>query len=174
MTLIRPAVPNDADGIARVHIDSWLSTYRGLMPDAVLDNLSFERRRNWWQDIVNRSQKVDVMVADDDGQVAGFAYFGAECENDPVYHGELYAIYLLKDYQQKGLGRLLFKAAANGLLTCGLNNMIVWVLSANPARRFYEKLGGVYLRDKPEQFGEVTLQESAYGWGDIHPLAEMK
>lgn len=167
-------MPNDAYAIARVHIDSWLTTYRGLIPDTVLDNLSSERRRDWWQDIVIGPQKVDVVVADDSGQVAGFAYFGAEREKDPVYHGELYAIYLLKDYQKKGLGRLLFKATADGLLTRGLNNMIVWVLSTNPARRFYEKLGGIYLRDKPEKFGEVTLQESAYGWDDIHPLAEMK
>ncbi|MCL4528655.1 MAG: GNAT family N-acetyltransferase, partial [Chloroflexi bacterium] len=78
MTLIRPAVPNDVDAIARVHIDSWLTTYRGLIPDAVLDNLSFERRRDWWQGIVSGLQKIDVVVVDDDGQVAGFAYFGAE------------------------------------------------------------------------------------------------
>ncbi len=174
MTLIRPAVLNDADALARVHIDSWLTTYRGLIPDSVLDNLSFERRRDWWQGIVDGPHAVDVMVADERGMVVGFAYFGAERENDPVYRGELYAIYMLKDYQQKGLGRLLVKAAADGLLARDLNNMIVWVLSTNPARGFYEKLGGVYLRDKPEKFGDVILKESAYGWDDIHLLAEMK
>ena len=171
--LIRSAVPNDADAIARVHIDSWLTTYRGLMPDNVLDNLSFDRRREWWQSIL-RDQAEQVLVAEEDSQVVGFTYFGAERENDPVYRGELYAIYLLMDYQKKGIGRLLFKASAEGLLKLGMNNMLLWVLSINPARHFYERLGGKYLRDKSVEIGGASLQESAYGWSDIHPLAEMK
>lgn len=171
MALIRPAAPDDVDAIARVHIASWITTYRGLMPDSVLDNQSFERRRDWWKSVVNeRGQQ--VLVAEEDHQIVGFAYFGAERENDPIYRGELYAIYLLSDYQQKGLGRLLVKSSAQGLLGLGMSNMLLWVLSKNPARRFYEKLGGVYLRDKPLEIGGVNLQESAYGWDDIHSLTE--
>ncbi len=45
MALIRPAVFKDAAAIAHVHIDAWRTTYRSLMPDDVLDNLSFERRQ---------------------------------------------------------------------------------------------------------------------------------
>jgi len=175
MIPVRSAVATNVDAIARVHIDSWRSTYRGLVPDAVLDGLSFERRRDWWQGILNGPQGADVLVAEDhEGRMAGFAYFGAERGNDPLYRGELYAIYLLKEHQQKGIGRMLVKAAAGGLLARDLDTMLVWVLSANPARHFYERLGGVYLREKSERVGEETLQESAYGWSDIRPLAEMK
>jgi L-amino acid N-acyltransferase YncA len=171
MALIRSAALTDVDAIASVHIASWITTYRGLVPDAVLDNQSFERRRDWWKNVVDEHAQ-QVVVAEEDHQVVGFVYFGAERENDPIYRGELYAIYMLMDYQQKGLGRLLVKATAEGLLTLGIDNMLVWVLSRNPARRFYEKLGGVYLRDKPAEIGGTTLQESAYGWNDIHPLTK--
>ena len=41
---IRLARVEDAPGITRVHINSWRTTYKGIVPDKVLANLSFERR----------------------------------------------------------------------------------------------------------------------------------
>jgi hypothetical protein len=43
--------------------------------------------------------------------------------------------------------------------------MIVWVMRDNqPARRFYERLGGVYVRTQPTTIGPATLEEVSYGW----------
>ncbi len=174
MALIRPAVPEDAGAIARVHVAAWQTTYRGLMPDAILDSLSVERRRDWWQTIIGGPEQVEVVIAEDGGKLVGFASYGAERENDPVYRGELHAIYLLQEHQGQGLGRLLIRASAEGLLRRGLNSMLVWVLSTNPARSFYERLGGVYLREKPLEIGGAVLQESAYGWPDLQALTGAK
>ncbi len=173
-TLIRPAVPVDVGAIARVHLSSWQTTYRGLMPDQILDNLSFSLRRDWWKNVLSDPRKMEVVVAEVYGRIVGFANYGVERENDPIYRGELYALYILKDYQKKGIGCALMKASAQGLLERGMCNMLVWVLSTNPARGFYEKMGGVHLRDKPVNLGGFDLEESAYGWDDIHALAEMK
>ncbi|HEY9153102.1 MAG TPA: GNAT family N-acetyltransferase, partial [Anaerolineales bacterium] len=134
---------------------------------------SFERRRDWWKSVMVAHAR-QVLVAEENNRIAGFAYFGEERENDPSYRGELYAIYLLADFQQQGMGCLLVRATVRGLFELGISNMLLWVLSANPARRFYEKLGGVYLRDRPFEIGGAILQETAYGWDDIHALAEMK
>jgi hypothetical protein len=35
--MIRAATVSDAQEIARVHVASWLSTYRGLLPDDFLE-----------------------------------------------------------------------------------------------------------------------------------------
>ncbi len=48
--------------------------------------------------------------------------------------------------------------------------MLVWVLEQNPARGFYEHLGGVDLRAKPIQIGGKDLVEVAYGWRDLRTL----
>jgi ribosomal protein S18 acetylase RimI-like enzyme len=169
MALIRPAVPGDVDGIARVHIASWTTTYRGLMPDEVLGHLSFVRRREGWQRSLEQHPQ-ELIVAEAANQIVGFVIYGAERQQDPVYHGELYALYLLERYQKIGLGRSLVSAASEALLRVGISSMLVWVLSVNPARRFYEKLEGHYLRDKPFEMPGVRLQESAYGWLDIRSL----
>jgi hypothetical protein len=43
--------------------------------------------------------------------------------------------------------------------------MIVWVRRDNaPARRFYERLGGTYVRSQPITIGAATLEEVSYGW----------
>ena len=45
---VREARLGDAAGIAKVHVDSWRTTYPGIMPDAVLSVLSYEEREQLW------------------------------------------------------------------------------------------------------------------------------
>lgn len=50
--LIRPARMADADAIARVHVDSWRTTYPGIVPDDYLATMSYEQRSGVWQRIL--------------------------------------------------------------------------------------------------------------------------
>src|SRR5512140_1664420 len=152
MAIIRLAEPADAAGIAQVHIDTWHTTYRGLLPDAMLAHLSVQRQQERWEDILRQPKRTTTVVAEEAGQVIGFASFGPELGTDRKYQGELYTIYILKDHQCHGLGRRLVGEAAQGLLERNFPNMLLWVLATNPARRFYERLGGHYLRDRQVEF----------------------
>jgi hypothetical protein len=67
--------------------------------------------------------------------------------------------------------RRLTATVAGRLLEAGFESMLVWVLADNPARLFYEVLGGRQLYEERITFGEVTLVKVAYGWRDIQPLA---
>src|SRR3984885_11964090 len=42
--LLRPAEPEDAMAVARVHVRSWQAAYRALLPDDYLDQLRPEDR----------------------------------------------------------------------------------------------------------------------------------
>jgi len=174
--IIRPAGVKDAEGIAYVHVTAWQETYRGLMPDSVLDNLSVERRTREWRATLQDEANIyhTTVVAEEDAQIIGFANYGRAREGDLQFRGELFAIYVLKRFQGQGIGRGLIRAAANELLALDVSSMLVWVLSDNPYQKFYRRLGGVYVREKPIQFGDVRLLEKAYGWADIHPLAEQR
>lgn len=176
---IRPALPADAAAIARVHVESWRTSYRGIVPDEVLEGLSVERRIQQWAEAITQPawRHTLILVAeesplgDQPGKIVGFASSGAERESDPVYRGELYAIYLLESAQRRGVGRALVAASAGHLVDSGLNSMLVWVFRDNPARRFYERLGGKYIREKLLTIGGVDLVEAAYGWRDLTALA---
>ena len=170
--VVRPAEVRDAGGIAHVHVTSWLETYRGLMPDSVLDNLSVERRTKQLEHTLEDGSDIYhlTLVAEANHKVVGFANYGKEREGDPEYQGELFAIYILKEFHEEGIGREMVKHVASGLLAIDISSMLVWVLEDNLSKRFYERLGGEYLREKQVQTGDSILQEKAYGWRDIHVL----
>jgi len=172
--LIREATAADAPAIARVHVESWRTTYRGIVPDDVLANLSVERRARGWAERLGKPGGPEfVYVAEDDTEaVVGFASGGPEREGDRRYTGELYAIYLLADQQGKGIGRQLARIVAERLATMGHDAMLVWVLAANPARHFYAALGGLPVREKAITMGDVSLTEVAYGWTDIRAIRQ--
>jgi ribosomal protein S18 acetylase RimI-like enzyme len=164
---VREATCDDAAAIARVHVASWRTTYRGIMPDSVLDNLSVEaRERQWRRDVCEPGTDAFVYVALDGlGAVVGFASGGPERTGDPEHQGELYAIYLLASHQGRGLGRSLVAMVRGRLQTQGLAGMLIWVAAANePARRFYEAMGGRAVRCKSEPFFGVEVEEVGYGW----------
>jgi ribosomal protein S18 acetylase RimI-like enzyme len=172
---IRPATVDDAIGIAKVHVDSWRTTYKGIFPDDFLANLTYESRETWWQrGLTEYSRTLFVFVAvDEGGQIVGFASGGAEPEGDKGYAGILYAIYLFASHQGQGIGRELVLAIARRLKQEGLNSMLLWVAADNnPARKFYERLGGQQVHEKTDTIGGTALLEIGYGWQDIDKLIE--
>lgn len=129
---VRPALPSDAAAVASVQVLSWQSTYRGMIPDSVLDNLSVEARTSAWERDI---PAVGVWVGLIDEQVVGFAAAGPSREPDATF--ELYAIYVLSSEWGTPLGYELAKAALGDE-----QDVIVWVLDENErARRFYERFG---------------------------------
>jgi GNAT superfamily N-acetyltransferase len=167
---IRDATLADAPTIARIHVDSWRATYRGLMPDDLLAGLSYEgRRRMWVQEITAANEgRGCVVVADEGGAgIVGFSH-GTRCQGDWGYDGELIAIYLSEGHQGRGLGKALFLAVADRLAAQGMGSMLLWVLDTNTSGRgFYEAMGGVLAGEKTEEWSEATLHEVAYGWPDL-------
>ncbi|MEW9033324.1 MAG: GNAT family N-acetyltransferase [Planifilum fimeticola] len=170
--IVRKAGPADASGIARVHVESWRTTYQGIVPDSVLDNLSVEKRENRWKQDLRQGKSRTFVAETSGGEIVGFACSRPERTKAYGYDGELYAIYLLQRCQRKGIGRRLFRAAAQELAADGFRSFLVWVLADNPSRRFYEALGGEKTAEEPVTIGEVTLQKIAYGWKDIGALVD--
>ena len=102
----------------------------------------------------------------------GFAFGAPEREGNLLYRGELFAIYVLKGHQRRGLGRRLFSAMARYFISQGIDSMLLWVLEDNhPARRFYESMGGEHVDEKTITIGSTDLIEVAYGWKDITEIA---
>jgi GNAT superfamily N-acetyltransferase len=163
---IRVATVADVAAIARVHVDSWRTTYKGIVPEGFLANLAYEHREPLWRDALSKSASRSVVyVAEDlDGHIIGFAAGGPERSGDTVYTGELYAIYLLDGWQRQGIGRQLTVTLVRQLVQAGFASLLIWVLAENPSRRFYEALGGQQVREQPVTIGGVQLIEVAYGW----------
>ncbi len=162
--MVRAADIDDAGPIAKVHVATWRTAYRGLLPDEFLASLTEANYEERWRRTMHDGTS-RVYVAEQDARVVGFASGGRERAGEVGYDGELYALYVLETAQRRGHGRRLVRAVVNGLREMGLVDMIVWVLRDNPtARKFYERLGGVYIRSQPITIGSASLEEVSYGW----------
>jgi GNAT superfamily N-acetyltransferase len=169
---VRRATVADAEAIERIRVETWRATYRGLLPDALIDQLqpSVERRR---ERLGSPSPSELNFVAAAGTEVVGYAFAGPERSRDREYPGEVYAVYVLPDAQGKGHGRALIRECARELSALGMTAMLIWVLRENKlGRGFYERLGGTAVREKPlEEFpGAEKHVEVAYGWKDTRPL----
>jgi ribosomal protein S18 acetylase RimI-like enzyme len=170
VSLVRPAETDDAAAIARVHVATWRTAYRGLLPGDFLASLDEAGYAERWKRTLGDSS-LRVYVAENAREVIGFASGGRERAGEDGYSGELYAIYVLREAQGRGHGRRLVQAVVGGLRELRLPDMLVWVLRDNAsARRFYEKLGGVYVREQPITFGSALLQEVSYGWRSLDDI----
>lgn len=166
---IREAVPDDAYHIAKVSVDSWRTTYSDILPKKFLSNLSYEKRTESWKNNLAR-RNVFVAVTDEQ-QIVGFSSGGKERTGHYVnFIGEVYSIYILKDFQRLGIGKLLFRQVVNELIKINVDSLLVWVLENNRSRLFYENLGGEQVDVKEIEIGEEKYKEIAYGWRNIKVL----
>ncbi|MBT2662816.1 GNAT family N-acetyltransferase [Bacillus sp. ISL-45] len=171
---IRKATKDDASGIARVHVRSWQETYQGIISQDYLDTLKVEDRKPLWEKSLSESANISpVFVAiNPEGEIVGFASFGKERSGNFKADGELYVIYILKEYQRGKLGLRLLQAGVDDLLNQNYESILVWVLADNESRKFYESL-------QPQKAGEEVVKiagreyvEVAYMWRDLQLLRQ--
>lgn len=127
---IREGVITDIDGITRVHIDAWKSAYKEILSDEFLQGISYEKRKENWRTFLQDINNKVIVCLNEDDEIVGFASLGPERTNKYNYTNELYAIYILKKYQRKGLGKLILKKVIDLLQEKDERSLIVWVLMA--------------------------------------------
>jgi L-amino acid N-acyltransferase YncA len=163
---IRKAKVEDAGAIAKVHVESWKTTYAGIVSDVFLASLNKEQRTQSWREQI-LAANISILVAEDETGIFGFAAGGEVREKLEEYDAELYAIYLLRERQRQGVGKTLSLTLASSLQTQGYTSMLVWVLEQNPSVSFYQRLGAVQIARKIINIGGADLQELAFGWQSL-------
>ena len=166
---IRPAVPNDAQAVARIRVLGWRSAYQGLISQDYLDSLSIaedtERMRGYLSQLPqnlppnnlasvqgpNDGEKRSFMLAVRDDVVLGFCHFSAAPNNaDRVERatpggemvGRLHSLYVGPDALGQGIGHTLMSQALSTFTAWGCERAHLWVLEGNSrAISFYERQG---------------------------------
>ena len=140
--IVRPAGVQDVAQMARVHVRCWQETYRGVMPDAVLDDPGFPaaRERMWTVALTDaRYRQNRVAVAERDGELVGIAMSGPSEDSVPTEARHLYVLYVRAADHGTGAGRALLEAVVDPA-----ESVTLWVADPNPrAQAFYRKHGFV-------------------------------
>ncbi|ALC85257.1 GCN5 family acetyltransferase [Bacillus sp. FJAT-22090] len=167
---IRKASKEDIHHVSRVYVDSWRTTYRGLVPDDYLKELSYDDAEKSWNDFLNNENEPFIYVAISDiGEIIGFA--SGKSIDDKNFDGELYSLYLLQECRGLGVGRQLVSAIAKHFKEKDIHSMMVWVMKQNKSGLgFYERMGGKEYIRRTSMFGGTKVEDVAYGWKDISVL----
>ena len=169
--IIRKANISDAPGIAKVHVDSWRTTYKGIIPQSFLEGLSYEQRTKLWDN--NISDKTStIFVAENEGEIIGFVTGGTRKTNEEAGASDLTSIYLLEEWQGKSVGKKLLNQIMSAFLEQGYQKIYVDVLAANKTKQFYQYYGAEYVKTVQLNIAGKTLDEEIYVWNNVEKVIQ--
>ncbi len=167
MPLIRAASIADVQAIARVDIETWRTTYAGILPDSVLVEMSTRQRSAFWSRFVAKHPGDLIVAVDVRNQVLGFGSCGIQRGSCLPNAGEIFSIYVAPDQQGQGIGRQLLLSLFFRLVQSGHTACVLWVLERNPSRFFYQRLGGRVVARQTLTYAGRDVGASAYAWADL-------
>ena len=146
MINIRLATEMDFPTIAKIRIDNWRKTYKGLLPQAFLDDLTYEKETLDWLHF-DQSEISSVFVATaENHSILGFV--AIQPFNEEATIGEIYALHTAEAFRGLGIGKALIYFSAKQFKAHQINEMRLWVVDGNnQAIAIYEHLGAeVYIK----------------------------
>ncbi|HET6619231.1 MAG TPA: GNAT family N-acetyltransferase [Dongiaceae bacterium] len=172
---VRPAIPDDAEGIAKIHVKGWQEAYVGLLPQHVLDRQSVPTRLRMWSGLLQEPVGMRwTFVAID--PAAGIVGFAGGMRAKRTMHGAAFKVpvlYVLQTHLRRGLGRQLMHGLGRAMAQHGPGAVALWSLASNKsARTFYERIGGRLASGLAESDRDGRLTLAGYRWRDAAELAE--
>lgn len=166
-TELRDAAVQDASAVTALHVESWRSAYRGVLPDAYLDGEAETERGNHWTKTLSGLGPKDLeLLAENDEGLRGF--ISVYWRKEPGYDAYLDNLHVRPGQRGGGLGRQLLAGALQRLITQGARNLCLWALDQNQgAIRFYERLGGRQVEHGFDDFVGSNAPHTKIAWEDL-------
>ncbi len=142
---VRPARPDDAQGVAEVQVETWQTCYAPRLPPGALDQLHVETVEAGWRAAVVEppSTAHQLLVAIAAGRVCGYVAFGPAEDGDAgPGDAELLALLVTPADQRLGHGSRLLAAAVDLLTEHGFAEVRTWTFDGDaPLHTFLSSAG---------------------------------
>ena len=170
--IVRKAQIKDSKRVAEIHVKTWQTAYKYIVDRNHLNNLSIKKSTKINRKNINDKSIVSLVVENNNNEVVGFLFGGLNRYKELVdeYKGEIYGIYILREYSKKGMGKKLVKRFFEILLEKNITSAHVMFLAGNEAENFYYKLGARYVTSTDYKIGNHVYMVHSYGWNDISLL----
>lgn len=162
---IRLAEVGDAGAIASVHVTAWRESYRGVIPEAILNHQSVEAREIFWRGHLGQPSRGGWVLQQEGGGIVGFGDCGPNHDPTLEAESEINSLYLLQSAQGQGGGRRLFATMLDALSGGGYASAGLWVARDNDkACGFYGHMGGRIVGERVQDRRSFQLPVIAYRW----------
>ena len=139
----RKAVLEDCLDLAILKGQVWNTTYKGIYSEEKLSGYDIAKNESIFQNIMNNPD-IEIFVALDNQKIVGLMTCGRPYRPFMDFQQEIGLLYILKEYQRKGIGKTFFEIARNQMKTNRYTKFFLSVNSKNfDAQKFYEAMGGV-------------------------------
>lgn len=156
--IYREATINDCYQIAKLKGEVWNTTYRSIYPDSMLDNYDIEKNKITFEKIISNPQNT-LFVAIFDDKIIGFMNCGEPYRPYLHFKQEMGLLYILQEYQRKGIGTRLFSIAKEVIKNKGYNEFFISVNKYNiGALNFYVAMGGIIISIDEENKNKYQTQ----------------
>ena len=160
---IRNIKKEDIPEVVNIQIDGWRAAYKGMIDDEYLENMNVENKIKMREkDYI----ETGFIVAEHDNKVVGFCRYTDNIEKTPETPKadcELRALYVKPELKHNGIGKKMFQYTVNEFKNIGKTKMVLWCLKDNVlARKFYEKMGGIIIKERLIHIGNKDYQEVAF------------
>lgn len=148
--LYRKATIKDCYSIAELKGKVWNTTYKGIYSDASLQGYDVKKNQAIFETII-ANPDIELYVATENSKIVGFMTCGKPYKPFEDFDQEVGLLYILKEYQRRGIGRAFWKIATQQVSQSGYDKFLVSVNSKNyGALEFYLAMGGkvVYTDEK--------------------------
>ena len=151
--LIRRAEPRDVEGMSVVVDSAWRTNYGHIFTEEQIKAFTGDHRRKSFTKMLDDGKNVFVLLSD--GSIT--AVCAAQgCDEVPFCeYAEIIQLYVLPEYQRKGLGKKLLSHAFRNIHEQGFKGVVLYTAEKNEnACRFYEKFG--FTARKSKEYDGLT------------------
>jgi len=162
--IIRNVKEEDIPDVVDIQVDGWRTAYKGIIEESYLNSMNKEERIELRKNDYNQGP---FIVAEANNEIVGFCrFFDDVISPDGEGHDcELMAIYVKPTLKHQGIGKAMFDYVKKDLSGKGKCKMILWCLKDNyPSRKFYEKMGGINIREHSIELGEKLYKEVGFSF----------
>ncbi|GAA1393268.1 GNAT family N-acetyltransferase [Pseudonocardia kongjuensis] len=139
---VRPATDDDVDAIVGIQDRTWRTAYAGLLPEEAFASLTSDAARGHWTDAVHAGDDFHLLVAQEGGEIVGFAAAARYPGADGLSIAEISTLLVEPRWGRRGHGGRLLATAAAALRAAGEETGRAWVPETDPASRgFYARAG---------------------------------
>lgn len=169
--MIRKLTKEDIPEYQHLITTVWNETYPGIINDKFLKSLYQGEQVRIELDLYMFNEQTNkILVIEENNKLVGFTRYGKSSDKLYPNTGEIFSLYVLKEYHHKGYGKQLVQEAVKELIKLNYSSMVIGCISLNPSNEFYKHIGGIHKSTRVLTQTGDTLTENIYYYEDIKKL----